>query len=108
VNGLEPSASTLRIQTGLSSDPGLYEKSQLDRPFGEPLMTVLDHYRPPSRARIAHGAAIATALVRIKPWVILGNVGGERWRMGLAKVSPPWVPSETPGALASQRLPGSS
>ena len=33
VNGLEPSASTLRIQTGRSCDLGLYEKPQLNRHF---------------------------------------------------------------------------
>jgi hypothetical protein len=79
VKGLEPSASTLRIQTGPCSDLGIYENTQLDRHFGRPLVTIVDPYSPPNRARIAHKTATATALVPIETWAILDNLGdGDR------------------------------
>ena len=62
VSGLEPPTSTLRIQIGLRSDLSIYEKAQLDRHFGRPLVTFVDPYSPPNRARIAHKTAMATLL----------------------------------------------
>jgi hypothetical protein len=86
VNGLEPSASTLRIQTSRYSDLGICENTQLDRHFGRPLMSLVDPYSPPNRARIAHETVTATGLVRIETWATFGNLrhrggGGGGWPM---------------------------
>jgi hypothetical protein len=64
VNGLEPSASTLRIQSGLSADLGICGNTQLDRGLGALLATTVDRYSPLNRARIAHERATTTAIVQ--------------------------------------------
>ena len=60
VNGLEPSASTLRIQTGPSAELGIFEKTQVDHHFDRPLLTNVDPCYPSDRARIARRKATAT------------------------------------------------
>jgi hypothetical protein len=83
VNGLEPSASTLRIQTGPFADLDIYEKGQLDRHFGRPLPTIVDPHYPPNRARIAHETAMAEEYVRIETWTTFDNSGDARCKTGI-------------------------
>jgi len=76
--GVEPTASTLRIQTGLFPDLGNCGYSQLDGRFGKPLATATDPYSPFNRARIAH----ETVGNDVETWVMFGNLGSRDGRKG--------------------------
>jgi hypothetical protein len=74
----------LRIRTGPSADLGICEKTQLDRHLSPPLVTPVDPYTPPDRARIAHETAMAREWFESESGPSSPTSGFRRWRWRMA------------------------